>query len=78
MEKILPDKGRDYTCMERLLGIKSQRIIPGHKQSCSFQKPSLLDPSWLGCACTPWGRVLRQINLGWGEGGEGDKERIPA
>ena len=51
---------------ERFLGVKSQRIIPGHKQSCSFQKPSLQDPSWLSGVHTQ-GRVLRQINQGRGQ-----------
>ena len=40
----------------------SQRIIPGHNESWSSQKPSLWDSSWLGYASTPQGRVLRQIN----------------
>ena len=52
------------TCPERTLGFQSQRIIPGHNESCSSQKPSLWDPSWLRCACAPQGRVLRQINQG--------------
>ena len=58
-----PDKG-DYTFAERLLGVRSQGIIPGHNESCSSQKPSLQDLSWLGCERTPQGRVLRQINHG--------------
>ena len=37
---------RHYTYTERLLGVKTQRIIPGH-EFCSFQKPSLQDPFWL-------------------------------
>ena len=40
----------------------SQRIIPGHNESWSSQKPSLWDSSWLGYASAPQGRVLRQIN----------------
>ena len=58
-----PDKG-DYTFAERLLGVRSQGIIPGHNESCSSQKPSLRDLSWLGCEHTPQERVLRQINHG--------------
>ena len=34
------DKG-DTTHAERLLGVKSQGIIPGHSESGSSQKPSL-------------------------------------
>ena len=48
---------------ERLLGVKTQRIIPGH-ESCSFQKPSLHDPSWLRSTCALQEKVLRQINKG--------------
>ena len=41
-------------------------MIPGHNESCSSQKPSLWDPSWLRCVCVPQGRVLRHINwVGW-------------
>ena len=46
-EKTLSDKA------ERLLKVKSQRIIPGHNESYSSQKPSLRDPTWLGCMCGP-------------------------
>ena len=43
---------------------QSQWIIQGHNESCSSQKPLLWDPSWLRCARTPQGRVLRQRNQG--------------
>ena len=43
---------------------KVRGLIPGHNESCSSQKPSLRDPSWLGCACAPQGTVLQQINQG--------------
>ena len=47
-EKTLSDKG------ERLLGVKSQRIIPGHNESYSSQKPSLQDPTLARvCMWTP-------------------------
>ena len=39
---------RPYTHAERLLWVKSQGISPGHNESCSSEKPSLQDPSWLG------------------------------
>ena len=45
--------------------------MPGHNESCYSQKPSLQDPPWLRCVCTPQGKVLRQINQGL----EGDKAR---
>ncbi|CAM9637074.1 unnamed protein product, partial [Rangifer tarandus platyrhynchus] len=31
------------------------RIMLGHNESCSSQKPSLQDPSWLRGACAPGG-----------------------
>lgn len=43
-------------------GVKSQRIVPDHDESCSSKRPSLRDPSWLTGAGTPKGRVLRQAN----------------
>ena len=58
----LPIKGRHYTCTERLLGVKNQGTIPGQNESCSSQKASLRDQSWLKVTRTPQGRVLRQIN----------------
>ena len=60
----LPAKGRHSMCTERLLRVKNQGIIPGHNESCSSQKASLRDQSWLKGTCTPQGRVLRQINEG--------------
>ena len=33
------------------------RIMLGHNESCSSQKPSLQGPSWLRGTCTPQGRV---------------------
>ena len=38
-------------CAQGLLGVKSQGIIPGHNESCSSQKISLRDPSWLTGVC---------------------------
>ena len=35
------------------LGVKSQGRVPGHSESCSSQKPSLWDPSWLRGVCAP-------------------------
>ena len=58
----LPTKGRHYRCTERLLGVQNQGMIPGHNESCSSQKASLRDQSWLKGTCTPQGRVLRHIN----------------
>ena len=59
-------KNKGYTThvQKRLLGVKTQRITPGHNESYSSWKPSLLDPSWLRCAYAPRGRILRQINQG--------------
>ena len=41
---------------------QKQGTIPGPNESCSCQKASLRDQSWLKVTCTPQGRVLRQIN----------------
>ena len=74
-------QGRHYTCTERLFGAKSQRIIPGHNESCSSQKPLLWDPVWLRCACTPQGSA--QIYQGvtkegdWPEGRQRPGELSP-
>ena len=61
------------TCSERLLGVKTHRIIPGHNKSCSSQKPSLWDPTSLRCACKlqggfwdKWTRANKQGD--WPEG----------
>ena len=47
-----------------LLGVKSQGIIPSHNESCSSQKPSLQDPSWLRVVCAPKGRVPGKVRCG--------------
>ena len=47
---------RDTTHVQKgSLWVKGQGIILGHNESCSSQKPSLQDPSWLRGACTPRG-----------------------
>ena len=60
-EKNLSIKG-DTTYVHKSSLRSSQRIIPGHNESWSSQKPPLWDSSWLGYASAPQGRVLRQIN----------------
>ena len=35
--------------------------MPGHNASCSSQKPSLEDPSWLKGSCTPQERLPGQV-----------------
>ena len=47
------------------LWVKSQGITPGHKGSCSSDKPSLWDPAWLRGGCTPRGGSWDK--LAWGE-----------
>ena len=37
------------------LWVKSQGLMPGRNVSCSSQKPSLRDPSWLRRVCSPRG-----------------------
>ena len=37
------------------LWVKSQGLMPGRNKSCSSQKPSLRDPSWLRRVCSPRG-----------------------
>ena len=47
---------RDTTHVQKgSLWVKGQGILPGHNESCSSQKPSLQDPSWLRGVCTPRG-----------------------
>ena len=41
------DKGDITHAQKGSLWVTSQGIMPGHNKSCSSQKPSLWDPSWL-------------------------------
>lgn len=47
------DKGDATHAQKSSLWVKSQGIMPGHIESCSSQKPSIRDPSWLGCRAHP-------------------------
>ena len=56
------DKGDTTHAQKGSLWVKHQGRIPGHNESCSSQKPSLQDPSWLrGCVPTPGTRQLWRI-----------------
>ena len=49
------DKGDTTHVKKGSLWVKSQGIMPGHNESCSSQKPSPRDTSWLRGVCLPRG-----------------------
>ena len=58
---------RHCTWAERLLGVKSQRITPGHNESPSRSLHFKIHLGWGVCVCVcTQGRVLRQFSQEWG------------
>ena len=67
------DRGDTTHAQKGFLWLKTQKIMPGHNESCSSQKSSLQDPSWLRGECAPRGRSQGRSDVGkkpgnWPEG----------
>ena len=53
------NKGDTKYVKKDFLWVKSQGKMPDHNESCSSQKPSLQDPSWLRGVCINAGECPR-------------------